>query len=59
MRMLGEWRIIEMEVWEKDFLDLMGSARIAISARVLLRLRQRSLLRSWRRRLAHRRNLPR
>ena len=32
MRMLGEWRIIEMEVWDKDLLDLMGPARIAISA---------------------------
>jgi hypothetical protein len=29
----GEWRIVEMEVWDKDFLDLMGPARIAIDAK--------------------------
>ena len=29
----GEWRIIEMEVWDKDLLDLMGPARITIDAR--------------------------
>lgn len=29
----GEWRIVEMKVWDKDFLDLMGPARIAIDAR--------------------------
>ena len=33
MSMQGQWRIIEMEVWDKDFLDLMGPARIAIDAR--------------------------
>lgn len=32
MSMQGQWRIIEMEVWDKDFLDLMGPARIGISA---------------------------
>lgn len=30
--MQGEWRIVEMEFWDKDFLDLMGPARIAIDA---------------------------
>ena len=33
MSMQGQWRIIEMEVWDKDFLDLMGPARITIDAR--------------------------
>ncbi len=33
MGIRGEWRIIEMEVWDKDFLDLMGPARIAIDAK--------------------------
>jgi hypothetical protein len=29
----GQWRIVDMEVWDKDFLDLMGPARIAIDAK--------------------------
>ena len=29
----GKWRIVEMEIWDKDFLDLMGPARIAIDAK--------------------------
>jgi hypothetical protein len=33
MSMQGQRRIIEMEVWDKDFLDLMGPARITIDAR--------------------------
>ncbi len=33
MGIRGEWRIVEMEVWDKDFLDLMGPARIAIDAK--------------------------
>ncbi len=33
MGIQGEWRIVEMEVWDKDFLDLMGPARIAIDAK--------------------------
>jgi hypothetical protein len=33
MSIHGQWRIVEMELWEKDFLDLMGPARIAIDAK--------------------------
>ena len=33
MSLRGQWRIVEMEVWDKDFLDLMGPARIAIDAK--------------------------
>ena len=32
MSLQGQWRIIEMEVWDKDFLDLVGPARIIIDA---------------------------
>jgi hypothetical protein len=32
MSIRGEWRIVEMDLWDKDFLDLMGPARIAIQA---------------------------
>jgi len=32
MIMQGQWRIIGLEVWDKDFLDLMGQARITIDA---------------------------
>ena len=32
MSLQGHWRIIEMEVWDKDFLDSMGPARITIDA---------------------------
>lgn len=32
MSMQGQWRIIKMEVWDKDFLNRMGPARIAIDA---------------------------
>lgn len=33
MSLQGEWRIIATDVWDKDFLDLMGPARIAIDAK--------------------------
>jgi len=28
----GAWRIVQTEVWDREFLDLMGPARIAIDA---------------------------
>jgi len=29
----GKWRIVEMELWDKDFLDMMGPAYIAFDGK--------------------------
>jgi hypothetical protein len=32
MNLRGKWRIVEMDVWDDDFLDLMGPACITVDA---------------------------
>ena len=29
----GKWRIVEMDLWDKDFLDMMGPAHIAFDGK--------------------------
>ena len=31
--LIGKWRIIEMELWDKDFLDMMEPAYIAFDGK--------------------------
>jgi hypothetical protein len=31
-QLVGRWRIVEADVWDRDYLDLCGPARITIGA---------------------------
>jgi hypothetical protein len=31
-KLLGRWRIVEADIWDRDYLDLCGPAAITISA---------------------------
>jgi hypothetical protein len=33
VRLTGKWRIIEMELWDRDFIDLLGPGFIAFDGR--------------------------
>ena len=31
-RLIGHWRIVEADIWDRDYLDLCGPARLTITA---------------------------
>jgi hypothetical protein len=33
MRLAGKWRIVEMELWDKDFIDLLGPGFISFDGK--------------------------